>query len=129
MGSQHSFDPERRAGTWFATAMVFFLGSIGASIIAAAGGGDPMVVMIIFGCVLALTLVFLWAAPKVATPSVTSLYAWAMSRKPQPEEDYTVRPRKSERVYGTHAPPTAEDVKEAKEQSLRTWVPANRDQS
>ena len=117
------YKPSKRAAPLVATAAVIFMGAMGMSIMIAAGGGDPLLVMGIFGGIIALLIAGLWLLRGTASLASSSRFGWVFSRDARPAEVYIPKVRRQRHQYGNNLPPTVEDVKEAKD-GLHNWVPS-----
>lgn len=117
--------PNRIAASLLATALVLLLGALGAAVVMAAMGGDPLSIPAIFGCALAMIVLVTWVTR--ATPSTrSSVYNWVRGRHMRPAHmDYvpSVREGSRRKHFGTNTPPSVDDVRELKEGG-NTWVPS-----
>ena len=121
MPHQFHYEPNRRAGSLLATFIVMFLGTFGSAVMVAGAGGDPSIVFTVFGSIGGICIAIIWLS-RDASHALSDAYSWVASRKAKPSDAYIPRPRAHQRVYGTNAPPTVDDLRDAKE-SGRTWVP------
>lgn len=123
MSHRFEFRPDRRAGPLLASAMVIFLGGLGVAIVAAAGGSDPIAVLIIFGCVIGIVLCLSLFGRAAPSQTLGRLYGWVTSKEARPAMDYVPKTTREKAIrYGTNAPPSADEVRDLKE-GLNNWVP------
>jgi len=122
MSHEFHYEPNRRTGSLLASFIVGLLGLVGAAVVVAGGGGDPMIVFGIFGCTFGVLVGVLWLGAR-ASQSATSIYHWVFSKDSRPSDEYVPRPRPTRHVYGTNTPPSIDQVRDARE-SGNTWVPS-----
>lgn len=123
MSREFHYEPNRRTGSLLASFIVGLLGLVGAGVVVAGGGGDPMVVFSIFGCTFGVLVGILWLGAR-ASQTATSIYHWVFSQESRPSDLYVPRPRPTTRtIYGTNTPPSLDQIKDAKDAG-NTWVPS-----
>jgi hypothetical protein len=103
--------------------LVVLYGAIGAGVLIAGGGGNPLVAMLILGGVLILFGLFAYFIQSIPRGPVDSAYSWVRSRQARPDQAYLPKIRRSRQSYGEKAPPTIDDLRELKD-GLNNWVPS-----
>jgi hypothetical protein len=116
--------PSRIAGPLLASMLVVLYGAIGAAVLIAGGGGNPLTALLILGGVLILFGLFAYFIQSIPRSPMDSAYSWIRSRQARPDDLYLPKIRRSRQHYGENAPPTVDDVRELKE-GLNNWVPSN----
>lgn len=124
MAGRFNSGPNRYAGSLFAATVVIFLGAFAGAGIFAAGGGDPVIALVILGVGLTAIPLLVRLAGSTSSGSA-SAFNWVFSREARPAEDYTPRYRRSRRAAGgENHPPTLDEIRDIKDE-LRTWVPSS----
>lgn len=115
--------PDRWAGPLLASTLVMLLGGVGVAVVVAVGGGDPLVCLVLIGCLIFCVLIFGYLLRAVPSNTLSSQFGWTRSRQARPENEYSPEAIRTRHRYGTNHPPTVEEIRDMKD-GLHNWVPS-----
>ncbi len=117
--------PNRNFAPLLATFCVLVGGVIAcAAIVLAAGEFHPRPILIAAGSMVGL-IILIWLLRDRPEARKRDWYAWVKHRNARPARSvYEIRKTRAPVEYGTNAPPTLDDLREARE-NIKTWVPSN----
>ena len=118
--------PSRQSGSVLAATIVLSVGTVGGAIFTGVATQDAESVMYCVGGGVAAIFTLLWFSTSRAGGYVSEQLGYLLARHQQDSLDYhpeQKRPKSTD--YGTHRPPTVEEVRELKE-NTNTWVPAQK---